>query len=148
MRPGTTCYLGVNVPGALLSLGNGHARQGEGETCGVAVETAMDTVFVVDLVKGVSTPWPRLETDDYVMSTGSARPLEDAFRISQVDMVEWVRSELGLSLLDAYQLVAQTSLAPVANVVDTDYTCVAKVAKAHLPGMDPYFGLHARLRSH
>jgi hypothetical protein len=37
MRAGTTCYLGVNVPGALLSLGDGHARQGEGETCGVAV---------------------------------------------------------------------------------------------------------------
>jgi acetamidase/formamidase len=147
MRPGTTCYLGVNVPGALLSLGDGHARQGEGETCGVAVETAMDTVFVVDLVKGVSTPWPRLETDDHVMSTGSARPLEDAFRISQVDMVDWLCSELGLSPLDAYQLVAQTSLAPVANVVDTDYTCVAKIAKAHLPGMDPYSGLHARLRS-
>src|SRR4051812_24225406 len=117
MRTGTTCYLGVNVAGALLSLGDGHARQGEGETCGVAVETAMDTVFVVDLVKGVSTPWPRLETDDHVMSTGSARPLEDAFRISQVDMVDWLCSELGLSPLDAYQLVAQTSLAPVANVV-------------------------------
>ena len=52
MRAGTTCYLGVNVPGALLSLGDGHARQGEGETCGVAVETAMNTVIVVDLVKG------------------------------------------------------------------------------------------------
>src|SRR5262249_48709228 len=35
MRAGVTCYLGVNVPGALFSLGDGHARQGEGETCGV-----------------------------------------------------------------------------------------------------------------
>ena len=40
MRAGTTCYLGVNVEGALFSLGDGHARQGEGETCGVAVECA------------------------------------------------------------------------------------------------------------
>ena len=39
MRAGVTCYLGVNVEGALFSLGDGHARQGEGETCGVAVET-------------------------------------------------------------------------------------------------------------
>lgn len=146
MRPGTTCYLGVNVPGALLSLGDGHARQGEGETCGVAVETAMDTVFTVDLVKGVPTRWPRLETDEHVMSTGSARPLEDAFRISQADLVGWVADELSLSILDAYQLVSQTSLAPIANVVDTDYTCVAKVAKQHLPGIAPYGGLHARLR--
>jgi len=65
MRTGTTCYLGVNVAGALLSLGDGHARQGEGETCGVAVECAMNTVAVVDLIKGVPTPWPRLEDDTY-----------------------------------------------------------------------------------
>ncbi len=67
-----TCYLGVNVPGALLSIGDGHARQGEGETCGVAVECAMDTVLVVDLLKGVPTPWPRLESDTHIMSTGSS----------------------------------------------------------------------------
>jgi len=145
MRVGATCYLGVNVAGALFSLGDGHARQGEGETCGVAVETAMDTVFTVDLVKGVATPWPRIESDTHLMSTGSSRPLEDAFRISQLDMVEWVGAELGLSTLDAYQLVSQTTLAPIGNVVDTDYTCVAKVAKAHLPGMRPYGDIHARL---
>src|SRR6185295_15946151 len=52
MRAGTTCYLGVNVGGALFSLGDGHARQGEGETCGVAVECAMDTELVIDLIKG------------------------------------------------------------------------------------------------
>jgi acetamidase/formamidase len=147
MRAGTTCYLGVNVPGALLSLGDGHARQGEGETCGVAVETAMDTVFTVELVKGVPTPWPRLESDDFLMSTGSARPLEDAFRISQTDLVTWVSAGLDLSLLDAYQLVTQACLSPVANVVDVDYTCVAKLAKAYLPGMTAYGGVHQRLRA-
>ena len=71
MRAGTTCYLGVNVDGALLSLGDGHARQGEGETCGVAVETAMNTRIIVDLIKDVATPWPRLENDAYIMSAGS-----------------------------------------------------------------------------
>ena len=86
MRAGTTCYLGVNVEGALFSLGDGHCRQGEGETCGVAVEAAMDTVLVVELIKGRLTPWPRLETDDHIISTGSARPLEDAFRIAHGDL--------------------------------------------------------------
>jgi acetamidase/formamidase len=147
LRAGVTCYFGVNVPGAMLSLGDGHARQGEGETCGVAVEAAMDSVFVIDLIKGVETPWPRLENDDFVMSAGSARPLEDAFRIGQHDLVTWVAAGLGLSHLDAYQLVTQTVLAPVANVVDTDYTVVAKVAKAYLPGFDPYLGMHARMRA-
>ena len=129
MRAGTTCYLGVNVPGALLSLGDGHARQGEGETCGVAVECAMDTVIVVDLVKGVPTPWPRMEDDAYVMTTGSTKPLEDAFRIAHQQMVRWVAELTGLSELDAYQLVSQAALSPVANVVDTVYTMVVQGAQ-------------------
>jgi acetamidase/formamidase len=146
MRAGVTCYLGVNVDGALFSLGDGHARQGEGETCGVAVECAMDTVFVVDLVKGVPTPWPRLESDELVMTTGSTKPLEDAFRIAQLQMVRWVAELTGLSELDAYQLVSQTSLSPVANVVDTVYTMVAKVPKSVLGGAMPMQGMHERLR--
>ena len=90
MRAGVTCFLGVNVEGALFALGDGHCRQGEGETCGVAVEAAMDTTVIVDVIKAVATPWPRLESDDHLMSTGSARPLEDAFRIAQHDLVTWI----------------------------------------------------------
>jgi acetamidase/formamidase len=146
MRTGTTCYLGVNVAGALLSLGDGHARQGEGETCGVAVECAMNTVAVVDLVKGVPTPWPRLEDDTYLMTTGSARPLEDAFRIAHTELVHWTAELTGLSTIDAYQLVSQTALTPVANVVDTNYTVVAKMPKSVLRGAVAYSGSHEKLR--
>ena len=80
----------------MFSIGDGHARQGEGETCGVAAECAMDTVVIVDLIKGVPCPWPRLESDTHLVSTGSARPLEDAFRIAQVDLVQWLEAEFGL----------------------------------------------------
>ena len=146
MRAGTTCYLGVNVPGALLSLGDGHARQGEGETCGVAVETAMNTVIVVDLVKGhAPTPWPRLENDTHVMSAGSARPLEDAFRIAQHDMVTWVAGLCGLDPIDAYQLVTQAVESPLANVCDTNYTSVAKMPKRYLRKR-AFDGIHDHLR--
>ncbi|MFF4710893.1 acetamidase/formamidase family protein [Streptomyces eurythermus] len=146
MRAGVTCYLGVNVEGALLSLGDGHARQGEGETCGVAVECAMNTVVVVDLLKGVTTPWPRLESDTHIISTGSARPLEDAFRISQLDLVRWLVRDYGFSELDAYQFATQTVESPLANVCDTNYTCVAKLRKEWLPARETYRGVHARLR--
>jgi acetamidase/formamidase len=146
MRAGVTCYLGVNVPGALLSLGDGHARQGEGETCGVAVEAAMNTVLVVDLVKGRSCPWPRLESDTHIMSAGSARPLEDAFRIAQHDMVHWIAAEYGLDVLDAYQLVTQAIESPLANVCDTNYTSIAKMPKRYLPVAGAMEGTHARLR--
>jgi acetamidase/formamidase len=145
MRAGTTCYLGVNVEGALFSIGDGHCRQGEGETCGVAVEAAMDTVIAIDLVKGRATPWPRLENDSHVMSAGSARPLEDAFRIAHVDMVTWMREEFGFETLDAYQFLTQVSESPVANVCDPNYTFVTKVAKRYLPRGDAYGGIHGRL---
>jgi len=146
MRAGVTCYLGVNVEGALFSIGDGHCRQGEGETCGVAVEAAMDTVVIVDVIKGVATAWPRLESDEHVMSTGSARPLEDAFRISQVDLIRWLGTEFGMHELDAYQLVTQVAETPVANVCDPNYTFVSKIAKRYLPSPHVYGSIHARLR--
>jgi acetamidase/formamidase len=147
MRAGTTCYLGVNVDGALFSLGDGHARQGEGETCGVAVECAMDTVLVVDLIKQTPTAWPRLEDDTFLMTTGSGRPLEDAFRIAHTELVHWVSELTGLSTLDAYQLVSQAALTPIANVVDTNYTVVAKLPKTVLHGAVAMRGTHDRLRA-
>ena len=147
MRAGVTCFLGVNVEGALFSLGDGHCRQGEGETCGVAVEAAMDTVVVVELLKGVPCAWPRLESDHAIMTTGSARPLEDAFRIAQSELVHWVAAETGMSVLDSYQLVSQGVRSPVANVVDTTYTMIAKLPKTLLPGVEPLRGTHRRLRA-
>lgn len=145
MRAGSTCYLGVNVEGALFSIGDGHYRQGEGETCGVAVEGAMNTVLVVDLIKQRSTPWPRIEDDTHIMSTGSARPLEDAFRIAHGDLVTWLVDEFGMDKLDAYQLVTQISESPVANVCDPNYTFVAKAPKRYLPRSEVYGSVRVRL---
>jgi acetamidase/formamidase len=145
MRAGVTCYLGVNVEGALFSLGDGHARQGEGETCGVAVETAMNTVLAVDLIKGRPCPWPRLESGTHIMSAGSARPLEDAFRIAALDLVQWLAADYRLDPLDAYQLVTQAIEAPLANVCDPNYTSVVKMAKRYLPAADAMDSAHARL---
>jgi amidase len=146
MRAGTTAYFGVNVEGGLLSIGDGHARQGEGEVCGTAVESAMRTVVVVDLVKGGATGSPRLESDEFLMTTGNARPLEDAYRMSQLDLVQWTGSLLGLDDLDAYQLVSQAGLAPAGNVCDTNYTMLGKLPKSLLGRATAYDGLHARLR--
>ncbi|GAA3445275.1 acetamidase/formamidase family protein [Planomonospora venezuelensis] len=147
LRAGVTVYLGVNVAGGLFAIGDGHARQGHGEVCGTAVEAAMNTVVAVELIKGVSTPWPRLEDDGHLMSTGSARPLEDAYRISQHDLVTWAAELTGLDVLDAYQLVSQAGQAPVGNVCDSNYTMVAKLPKDYLGGPAVYESAHDRLRS-
>jgi acetamidase/formamidase len=148
LRAGTTVYFAVNHAGGLFAIGDGHCRQGEGEVCGTAVESAMNTVVAVDVVKGAGAPpWPRLETDDAVMSTGSTRPLEDAYRLSQHDLVTWVSAETDLDVLDTYQLLSQAGTAPVGNVCDPNYTMVAKVAKRYVPGFEAYGGVHARLRA-
>jgi amidase len=147
LRAGVTAYFGVNVPGARFALGDGHCRQGHGEVCGTAVEAAMNTVVIVDVIKGVATPTPRLETDAALMSTGSARPLEDAYRISQHDLVTWTADLAGLDVLDAYQLLSQAGEAPVGNVCDPNYTMVAKVDKRFLGAATAYQGVHDRLRA-
>ncbi|MGZ4626110.1 MAG: acetamidase/formamidase family protein [Kineosporiaceae bacterium] len=146
MRPGTTCFLGVNVEGALFSIGDGHYRQGEGEACGTAVEGAMTTTLIVELIKGRPTAWPRLEDDTHWMTVGSSRPLEDAWRIGSVEMVRWLGELYGLSPMDGYQLLSQTSEAPLANVVDANYSSVIKVRKELLPAATAFDGLHADLR--
>lgn len=147
LRAGTTLYLPVFVHGAMLALGDGHARQGHGEACGVAVETAMHTTITVQVFKGYSTPTPRLETDEGLLSIGCARPLEDAYRISHHDLVRWVAELTGLSALDAYQLVSQAGTAPVGNVCDPNYTMLAHIPKALLGGTVAYGGVHERLRA-
>jgi acetamidase/formamidase len=146
MRAGATCYLGVNVEGALFSVGDGHYRQGEGEACGCAVEGAMNVTLIVELIKGHAPAWPRIETDDHYIVVGSTRPLEDAWRISQAGMIEWLHELYGLDRLDAYQLLTQISEAPLANVVDTNYSAVTKVAKRLLPNVRAYGGMHRHLR--
>ena len=146
MRAGTTCFLGVNVEGALFSVGDGHYRQGEGESCGTAVEGAMDVTLVVDLIKGGAPEWPRLEHDDDYVVIGSARPLEDAWRASQVGMVRWLGELHGLDPLDAYQLLTQISRSPLANVCDTNYSATTKIDKALLPAANAYNDMHRHLR--
>jgi amidase len=147
LRAGVTAYFGVNVPGALFALGDGHCRQGDGEVCGTGVEAAMNTVVILELIKGTPTPTPRFETDAVLMSAGSARPLEDAYRMSQHDLVTWAAGLTGLDVLDAYQLLSQAGRAPVGNVCDPNYTMLAAVAKRYLGGPTAYDGTHARLRA-
>jgi acetamidase/formamidase len=133
VRPGNTVFLGVNEPGALLSLGDGHYAMGQGEIMGAAIEGAMNVDVFVELVKDQMTPVPRIENRDEVMFVGSGRPLEDAARVAFRAMVRWVREQSGMSELDAYQFVSQTSLAPIVQLVDPEYTVLVKIEKARVP---------------
>ena len=133
VRAGNTVYLGVRVPGGLLSFGDGHYAMGDGEIIGTAIEGAMNVELTVELIKGRETPWPRIENGEWMMSLGAARPLEDAARIAFKDMVQWVMEKSGLDALDAYQFVSQNAVSPVVEMVDPLYTVIVKIPKARLP---------------
>ena len=80
------------------------------------------------------------------MTVGSSRPMEDSWRIGNAELVHWVGQLYGLHPMDAYQLCSQIAQAPIANVVDANYSVVVKAAKALLPAADAFGGIHADLR--
>ncbi len=129
VAPGAIIYLPVHHAGALLYLGDGHAIQGDGELCGVAIEQATTTTLHVDLIKGLDIAWPRLETETMYMAIGSARPLEDAARIAYRELVRWAAADFGFDTMDAYMLLTQCGKARLGNMVDPKYTVGASVAK-------------------
>ncbi len=133
VRAGNTVFLGVNVPGGLLSFGDGHYAMGDGEIMGAAIEGAMNVEVVVELIKGRATPVPRIENADEVMFVGAGRPLEDAARMAFKAMVGWVRETSGMGEMDAYQLVAQLARAPIIQLVDPEYTVMVKLDKRRVP---------------
>ncbi len=132
VREGTTVYLPIFHDGAYLYFGDGHARQGEGEVAGTGLETSMDVVLKIDVVKGKTIDWPRLEDAEYIMVAGSGRPLIDAFRLAHIELIEWMEQEYGFDRLDAYTLLGQVAESTVANIVDPAYTVIAKIKKRYL----------------
>lgn len=130
--PGAIIYLPVNTKGALLYLGDCHAVQGDGELCGVALEMPATVEIQVDLIKGHTIGWPRLETEDFLMTIGSARPMEDAARIAYRELVRWVAPELGVGEDEAYLLLTMCGKVRLGNMVDPKYTLGASIAKKYL----------------
>jgi amidase len=131
-KEGTTLHLPVWVRGAYFAFGDIHAAQGDGEVCGVALETTAEVTFKLEVIKSKSIEWPRLEDDSYIMTTGSGRPLMDCVRIAQVELVKWLVDDYGFEKWEAFQVISQAMTMRVGNVVDPNYTVVAKFPKQYL----------------
>jgi amidase len=132
VRPGNTVYLPVWNEGALFYTGDCHARQGQGELCGVALEITSRVTVSFEIIKSGGIEWPRIESEDRLMIVGSARPMEDAARIAYTELIGWLEDEHGFSRLDAYQLLTQAGGLYVGNMVDTTYSLVASIDKQYL----------------
>ena len=132
-KEGATLHLPVFASGGYLAFGDIHAAQGDGELCGVALETTAEVTLRLGLVKGRAIDWPRIEDDEWIMTACSSRPLMEAYRLAHREMVEWLRGEHGYERLEALQMLSQVGRCRVGNVVDPNYTVVAKYPKRYLP---------------
>jgi acetamidase/formamidase len=132
VKPGNTVYLPVWNSGALVYTGDCHARQGQGELCGVAMEITSRVTVVFEVIKEKTIEWPRIESDEAIMVVGSARPMEDAARIANTELILWLEQEYGYDRWDAYQLLTQAGGLYVGNMVDTTYSLVASIDRKHL----------------
>jgi len=130
---GVALHLPVFIRGGYLLLGDVHAAQGDGEICGVALETSAVVTLRLEVRKGRPIDWPRIESRNEIMTVGSARPLWDAFAIAHREMVQWLVADHGFHPDDALQALSQLGRARVGNVVDPNYTVVAKFPKRFLP---------------
>jgi amidase len=133
VSPGNTLYLPVNVAGAFLYFGDGHAAMGDGEVAGTAIEVPMRARLRVDVLKGKRTRWPRFENASRIMTAGIYRPVDDALRIAFTELVGWIHSDYGLSELDAYQLLSQVGHVHLTEMVDPNYVVIASIEKKYLP---------------
>lgn len=130
---GNTLYLPVNVSGALLYMGDGHAAMGDGEVAGTAVEVPLRVRLRVSVVKGKRIEWPRFENHDEIMAAGIYRPLDDSLRIAFTQLIGWIHADYGLSELDAYELLSKVAKIHLTEMVDPNYVVIAKIEKKFLP---------------
>ena len=130
---GNTVYFPVNVSGAMLFLGDGHAAMGDGEVAGTAIEVPLRSRVQVQVIKGKKINWPRFENDNYIMTVGAYRPLDDALRIAFTELVNWIHTDYGLSELDTYELLSEVAEIHLNEMVDPNYVVVAKINKKYLP---------------
>jgi acetamidase/formamidase len=127
---GSRLYLPVHVPGALLSIGDGHGMQGDGEVTGTALETSLRGTFEIQLRKGQRLRWPRAETPTHYISMGLHEDLDEATRLATREMVEFLVAEKGLTRDEAYALCSLAADLHVTQAVDQTKGVHATLAKS------------------
>ncbi len=127
---GVTVYLPVFVPGALFSLGDGHAIQGDGELLGTGIEISFDVQFTVGILKQKHISWPRAEDDAVIMTIGNGRPLDQAAQRATTEMLRWLETDYRLDPVAASLLLGTCVEYQIGNVYDPAYTVVCRLAKA------------------
>lgn len=132
---GSIVYFPVFVEGALFSIGDAHAVQGLGEVCGTAIEAPMRFIYQLDIIKGKRIAEPQYETLTHYATTGFGTTIDEAARKATLFMVEYLQSEHGLSLEEAYALCSLAGDLKIAEVVDIPHMLVTMHISKEVLGM-------------
>ncbi|MER9367123.1 acetamidase/formamidase family protein [Mesorhizobium sp. M0518] len=128
LAAGTTLYLPVEVAGALFSVGDTHAAQGDGEVCGTAIESPMDVVLKLDLVKDARLKTPRfttpgpvtrhLDAKGYEVTTGVGPDLMTGAKEAVAQMVDLLSTRYRIDPVEAYMLASVCGDLRISEIVD------------------------------
>lgn len=132
---GTTIYLPVMHPGALLFLGDGHAAQGDGELTGDALETSMEFSVTVELIKNKNVTQPRAENAQFRMASGIANSVQEALQQATTNLSRWLADDYKLTPNEVAVVLGTAIQYQIAEVVDPLVHVVAKIDKKALAGL-------------
>ncbi len=133
IRAGSTLYLPVFQPGAMLALGDVHALMADGEVCVTGIEIDGVATLRVDLLKDVHLPRPVVETRDAWIAMASAPDLDEAAQLATTDAVDLLARGRGMEWEDAYMLASLVCDLRISQDVDPYRTCKMVIPKAYLP---------------
>ncbi len=130
---GNKLFLPVYTEGAFLYVGDVHALQGDGELGGMPVEVAAECTLTIDLIKGKTIHWPRIESPEYIITVGNSSPIDNSLRIANTGMIHWLRDDYGFSLEDAMFLGATVFRVQVNQAVVPASSVSVKFPRKYLP---------------
>jgi amidase len=134
---GTTLLLPVNIEGALLSMGDAHAAQGEGEITGIAIEVESDVTLTVEVLSRDEARYgslPELENTDWIGSIASFMgvSLTSCVRAGYVDLCRRLEEHYGFTAMGAYKLLGQVGRVQVGNMIDPFYSCLVTIDREYV----------------
>jgi amidase len=131
VRQAAIVYLPVFHEGGYFYIGDGHAAQGDGEIAGNALETSLDIVFTVKVIKKefLHLTTPRVEDSTYIMSVGTAEKLDDAIKTATADLITWMQKDYRLSIPEATQVLSTSIEYRIAEIADPDVIVIARIKK-------------------
>jgi amidase len=137
IKKNASVYLPVYNKGGLLYIGDGHAQQGDGEINLSALETSLDYSFVTELIKkpAKQITYPRVEDAEYIMTIGLDASLDNALKIANKGMLDWLQETYDLSIIEATQVMGTALEYKITEIVDPKVEIVAMIKKKTLAGI-------------